>query len=372
MPVTVQKEGYGMSDTFGNTIRVTIYGESHGPEIGCVIEGLPAGLRVDETVIDRCLTMRRPSGAISTARVETDPYVIGSGVSEGFTTGDTVRIAIPNQNTRSGDYSEMASVARPSHADYAAFVKYHGENDVRGGGHFSGRITAAVVAAGAVLLPTLQAKGIRIGTHIAEIAGVKDRAFGAGAELTKNLETLYTQDFAALDGAAGAAMQEAILAAKADADSVGGILETAVTGLPVGVGEPFFDSVEGLLAHAMFAIPGIKGIEFGAGFGLAKMRGSVANDPFRMDGGRVVTTSNNAGGINGGLTNGMPVIFRCAVRPTPTIGREQDTVNFREMTNATLAAKGRHDTCIVHRVRAVVDAMTAIVIADLLAGEGKL
>ena len=361
-----------MSDTFGNTIKVTIYGESHGPEIGCVIEGLPAGLRVDTAVIDRCLTMRRPSGAISTARVETDPYVIGSGVSEGLTNGDTVRIAIPNQNTRSGDYSEMASLARPSHADYAAYVKYHGENDTRGGGHFSGRITAAVVAAGAVLLPTLQAKGIRIGTHIAEIAGVKDRAFGAGAELVKDLETLYTLDFAALDEAAGEGMREAILAAKADADSVGGILETAVTGLPVGVGEPFFDSVEGLLAHAIFAIPGIKGIEFGAGFGLANMRGSVANDPFRIKDGRVVTTSNNAGGINGGLTNGMPVIFRCAVRPTPTIGKEQDTINFRENTNATLAAKGRHDPCIVHRVRAVVDAMTAIVIADLLAGEGKL
>ncbi|MBP5353856.1 MAG: chorismate synthase [Lachnospiraceae bacterium] len=361
-----------MSDTFGNTIKVTIYGESHGPEIGCVIEGLPAGLRVDTAVIDRCLTMRRPSGAISTARVETDPYVIGSGVSEGLTNGDTVRIAIPNRNTRSGDYSEMASLARPSHADYAAYVKYHGENDTRGGGHFSGRVTAAVVAAGAVLLPTLQAKGIRIGTHIAEIAGVKDRAFGAGAELVKDLETLYTLDFAALDEAAGEAMREAILAAKADADSVGGILETAVTGLPVGVGEPFFDSVEGLLAHAIFAIPGIKGIEFGAGFGLANMRGSVANDPFRIKDGRVVTTSNNAGGINGGLTNGMPVIFRCAVRPTPTIGKEQDTINFRENTNATLAAKGRHDPCIVHRVRAVVDAMTAIVIADLLAGEGKL
>ena len=361
-----------MSDTFGNTIKVTIYGESHGPEIGCVIEGLPAGLRVDTAVIDRCLTMRRPSGAISTARVETDPYVIGSGVSEGLTNGDTVRIAIPNRNTRSGDYSEMASLARPSHADYAAYVKYHGENDTRGGGHFSGRVTAAVVAAGAVLLPTLQAKGIRIGTHIAEIAGVKDRAFGAGAELVKDLETLYTLDFAALDEAAGEAMREAILAAKADADSVGGILETAVTGLPVGVGEPFFDSVEGLLAHAIFAIPGIKGIEFGAGFGLANMRGSEANDPFRIKDGRVVTTSNNAGGINGGLTNGMPVIFRCAVRPTPTIGKEQDTINFRENTNATLAAKGRHDPCIVHRVRAVVDAMTAIVIADLLAGEGKL
>ena len=361
-----------MSDTFGNKIKVTIFGESHGPEIGCVIEGLPAGLRVDTAVIDRCLTMRRPSGAISTARVETDPYVIESGVCDGRTTGDTLRIVIPNQNTRSGDYKEMASIARPSHADYAAFVKYSGKNDTRGGGHFSGRITAAVVAAGAVLLPALWEKGIRIGTHIAKIAGVADRPFGEGDALLADLEKLYMMDFAALSESAGEAMKEAILAAKADADSVGGVLETAVCGLPVGVGEPFFDSVESLLAHALFAIPGIKGVEFGAGFGLAGMRGSEANDPFRIVDGRVVTTSNNAGGLNGGLTNGMPVVFRCAVRPTPTIGKEQDTINFREMTEATLAAKGRHDPCIVHRVRAVVDAMTAIVIADLLADEGKL
>ena len=361
-----------MSDTFGRKIKVTIFGESHGPAIGCVVDGLPAGLPVDTAVIDRCLTMRRPGGAISTARVEADPYVIESGVRDGHTTGTAVCIVIPNGDTKSADYSEMASVARPSHADYAAYVKYHGENDTRGGGHFSGRITAAVVAAGALLLPALQAQGIRIGTHIAEIAGVKDRAFGAGAELTKDLETLYTLDFATLDETAGEAMREAILAAKSDADSVGGILETAVTGMPAGIGEPFFDSVESLLSHAIFAIPGIKGIEFGAGFGLANMRGSEANDPFRVEDGRVVTTTNNAGGINGGLTNGMPVIFRCAVRPTPTIGKEQDTVNFRENTNATLAAKGRHDPCIVHRVRAVVDAMTAIVIADLLAEEGKL
>ena len=361
-----------MSDTFGRKIKVTIFGESHGSAIGCVVDGLPAGLPVDTAVIDRCLAMRRPGGAISTARVEADPYVIESGVRDGHTTGTAVCIVIPNGDTKSADYSEMASVARPSHADYAAYVKYHGENDTRGGGHFSGRITAAVVAAGALLLPALQAQGIRIGTHIAEIAGVKDRAFGAGAELTKDLETLYTLDFAALDEAAGEAMREAILAAKSDADSVGGILETAVTGMPAGIGEPFFDSVESLLSHAIFAIPGIKGIEFGAGFGLANMRGSEANDPFRVEEGRVVTTTNNAGGINGGLTNGMPVIFRCAVRPTPTIGKEQDTVNFRENTNATLAAKGRHDPCIVHRVRAVVDAMTAIVIADLLAEEGKL
>ncbi|MBR5712427.1 MAG: chorismate synthase [Lachnospiraceae bacterium] len=355
-----------MSDTFGNKIKVTIFGESHGPEIGCVIEGLPAGLRVDTAVIDRCLTMRRPSGAISTARVETDPYVIESGACDGRTTGDTLRIVIPNQNTRSGDYKEMASVARPSHADYAAFVKYSGQNDTRGGGHFSGRITAAVVAAGAVLLPSLWEKGIRIGTHIAQIADVKDRAFGEGDALAADLERLYTMDFAALSESAGAAMQEAILAAKADADSVGGVLETAVCGLPVGVGEPFFDSVESLLAHALFSIPGIKGVEFGAGFGIAGMRGSEANDPFRIVDGRVVTTSNNAGGLNGGLTNGMPIVFRCAVRPTPTIGKEQLTINFREMKETTLAAKGRHDPCIVHRVRAVVDAMTAIVLADLL------
>ena len=361
-----------MNNTFGTKITVTIFGESHGPAIGCVVDGLPAGLPVDTAVIDRCLAMRRPQGAISTARREADRYTIESGVYDGHTTGTPVCIVIPNEDTRSADYAKMASVARPSHADYAAFVRYNGANDTRGGGHFSGRITAAVVAAGALLLPALQAKGILIGTHIAEIAGITDRAFGCGAELKCDLELLSGLDFAVLDAAAGEHMQEAILAAKADSDSVGGILETAVTGLPAGLGEPFFDSVEGLLSHALFAIPGIKGIEFGAGFALAKMRGSAANDPFRLADGRVVTATNNAGGINGGLTNGMPVLFRCAVRPTPTIGREQDTVDFRENTEVTLAASGRHDPCIAHRVRAVVDAMTAIVIADLLAGAGKL
>lgn len=361
-----------MNNTFGTKISVTIFGESHGPAIGCVVDGLPAGLPVDTAVIDRCLAMRRPQGAISTARREADRYTIESGVYEGRTTGTPVCIVIPNEDTRSADYEKLASVARPSHADYAAFVRYNGANDTRGGGHFSGRITAAVVAAGALLLPALQAKGILIGTHIAEIAGITDREFGCGTELRCDLELLSGLDFAVLDAEAGKTMQEAILAAKADADSVGGILETAVTGLPAGLGEPFFDSVEGLLSHALFAIPGIKGIEFGAGFGLAKMRGSEANDPFRYADGRVVTTTNNAGGINGGLTNGMPILFRCAVRPTPTIGKEQETVNFRENTEVTLAASGRHDPCIAHRVRAVVDAMTAIVVADLLAGAGKL
>ncbi len=361
-----------MNNTFGTKITVTIFGESHGPAIGCVVDGLPAGLPVDTAVIDRCLAMRRPQGAISTARREADRYTIESGVYDGNTTGTPVCIVIPNEDTRSADYTKMSSVARPSHADYAAFVRYNGANDTRGGGHFSGRITAAVVAAGALLLPALQAKGILIGTHIAEIAGITDRAFGCGAELKCDLELLSGLDFAVLDAAAGEHMQEAILAAKADSDSVGGILETAVTGLPAGLGEPFFDSVEGLLSHALFAIPGIKGIEFGAGFAISKMRGSAANDPFRLADGRVVTTTNNAGGINGGLTNGMPVLFRCAVRPTPTIGKEQDTVDFRENTEVTLAASGRHDPCIAHRVRAVVDAMTAIVIADLLAGAGKL
>ena len=361
-----------MNNTFGTKITVTIFGESHGPAIGCVVDGLPAGLPVDTAVIDRCLAMRRPQGAISTARREADRYTIESGVYDGHTTGTPVCIVIPNEDTRSADYTKMSSVARPSHADYAAFVRYNGANDTRGGGHFSGRITAAVVAAGGLLLPALQAKGILIGTHIAEIAGITDREFGYGPELRCDLELLSGLDFAVLDAAAGEHMQEAILAAKADSDSVGGILETAVTGLPAGLGEPFFDSVEGLLSHALFAIPGIKGIEFGAGFAISKMRGSAANDPFRLADGRVVTTTNNAGGINGGLTNGMPVLFRCAVRPTPTIGKEQDTVDFRENTEVTLAASGRHDPCIAHRVRAVVDAMTAIVIADLLAGAGKL
>ncbi len=354
-----------MKNTFGNHIAVTLFGESHGPAIGAVIDGLAPGMTVDETCIERMLSRRRPAGDISTARREADRFVIESGVFEGKTTGTPLCILIENADTRSKDYAPTRFLARPSHADYTAFCKYHGYEDPRGGGHFSGRITAALVAAGAIVIPALEKKGIRIGTHMAACGGVADRPF---RDLQDDMDTLAKRDFGVLDEQAADNMMAAIRAAKAEGDSVGGILETVVTGLPAGVGEPWFDTLEGLLSHAMFAIPAIKGVEFGAGFALADMRGSTANDPFCRKDGAVCTTTNHSGGINGGITNGMPVLFRLAVRPTPTIGREQDTVNMQTGEEAVLLAKGRHDPCIVHRARVVVECMTALVLADCLTG----
>lgn len=353
-----------MKNTIGSNVAVTLFGESHGPSIGVVIDGLAPGMPVDEAFIAKMLSRRRPAGAISTARQETDPFVIESGVFEGLTTGTPVCIRIPNADTRSKDYSQTRHLARPSHADFTASQKYHGFEDYRGGGHFSGRLTAALVAAGALVMPALAKKGIRIGTHISRCAGIPDRPF---ENLQEDIARLSEMDFAVLDAQAGEKMQQAILQAKAACDSVGGVLETAITGLEAGLGEPWFDTVESVLSHMLFAVPAVKGVEFGAGFALADMTGSQANDPFYMEKGKVQTKTNNAGGINGGITNGMPVVFRCAVRPTPTISREQETVDMQKMENAVLVAKGRHDPCIVHRASVVIDCVTALTVCDLLA-----
>lgn len=354
-----------MKNTIGNNMTVTLFGESHGSSIGVVLDGLAPGMPVDEALIEKMLSRRRPSGEISTARQEPDPFVIESGVFEGRTTGTPVCIRIPNSDTRSKDYSATRWLARPSHADYTANQKYHGYEDYRGGGHFSGRITAALVAAGGLVMPALEAKGIRIGTHICRCACIADRAF---ADLQQDMDKLDRLDFGVLDDAAAQRMKEAILTAKASGDSVGGVLETAVTGLEAGLGEPWFDTVESMLSHVLFAIPAVKGVEFGSGFSLADMTGSQANDPFYTINGRVYTKTNNSGGINGGITNGMPLLFRCAVRPTPTLGREQQTVDMNTLENTTLLSGGRHDPCIVHRARVVVDCVTALTVCDLLAG----
>lgn len=351
-----------MKNTFGNSVSVTLFGESHGAEIGIVLDGLAPGIAVDEEFIRHQLSLRRPSGKISTARVESDPFRIVSGVFEGHTTGTPICILIPNSNTRSGDYEK--GLPRPGHADYTAECKYHGFQDFRGGGHFSGRLTAPIVAAGAIAIAALQKQGIQIGTHISELAGISDRAFDG---LEADIETLSDLTFPVLSASAGAAMQTAIEAAAAEGDSVGGVLETAVIGLPAGVGEPWFDTVEGILSHALFSIPAIKGVEFGAGFGFANLRGSEANDPFRVNNGRIVTTTNHNGGVNGGITNGMPLLFRSVVKPTPSIFVDQDSVDLDTMQNATLSLKGRHDPAIIHRARVVVDSMVAITLCDLLA-----
>lgn len=354
-----------MKNTFGNNITLTIFGESHGVSVGCVLDGMPAGIPVDYDYINKLLSLRRPSGAISTARSEEDAFEIHSGVFNGYTTGTPICIIIPNKDTRSSDYKSISDLARPSHADYTAHIKYRGYEDPRGGGHFSGRITAALVAAGGIIIPALNRKGIKIGTHIASCAGVNDREFN---DVEKDIEALFDLSFAVLDNEKAKAMQENILKAKESLDSVGGILETAITGVEAGVGEPWFDTLEGILSHALFSIPAIKGVEFGAGFKFAEMRGSEANDQFRCVSGKVITATNNSGGINGGISNGMPIVLRCAVRPTPTISREQNTINYVNLENANITATGRHDPCIVHRARIVVDCVCALVIADAVTG----
>ena len=353
-----------MKNTFGNSVAVTLFGESHGEYIGATIDGLAPGIKINHEYISHMLILRRPTGKISTSRKEKDEYKIVSGVVGGRTTGTPITILIPNENVKSGDYTQMQTVARPSHADYTAYCKYHGFQDTRGGGHFSGRITAALVAAGAICRYALEQKGIFIGTHVKRCAGISDREYD---DLASDIKELNKKSFAVLDEARGEKMREAILAAASDGDSVGGVLETAVIGMPDGVGEPWFDTVEGLLSHMMFSIPAVKGMEFGAGFAIVDKRGSRANDPLQMDRGKVVSTSNNNGGINGGITNGMPIIFRTAIKPTPTIFKQQKTIDFKSMKDTVLVPKGRHDPAIVHRARVVQDAATAIVLCDVLA-----
>ena len=353
-----------MKNTFGNQVAITLFGESHGEAIGAVIDGLSAGIKIDEEFIKEKLSLRRPSGKISTPRKEQDEFKIVSGVFKGFTTGSPLCIIIPNKDTRSADYGEEMNIPRPSHADFAAHIKYKGFENFCGGGHFSGRITAAIVAAGAIVISALKEKGISIGTHIAKCAGVTDRDF---SDYQKDIDKLNSLAFAVLDSNKGEEMTAKIESVKTEGDSVGGVLETAVLGLEAGIGEPWFDSLEGVLSHALFSIPGVKGVEFGAGFGISDMKGSEANDAFYMEDGAVKTKTNNSGGINGGISNGSPIIFRVAMRPTPTISKEQESVNLKEKSNTILSAKGRHDPCIVHRARVVVDSITAIALADMLA-----
>lgn len=354
-----------MKNTFGNNIGITLFGESHGEAIGCVLDGIAPGIEVDENFIALQMEKRKGISSISTPRREADRVRILSGVFEGKTTGTPIAIMIENQSQHSKDYSATKDLARPSHADFTAQCKYGGFQDYRGGGHFSGRITAPIVAAGAVCLKALSKKGIEIGTHIACCGGVKDRAFHC---LSEDIALLKEKEMPVLCENAEKEMIAAIEKARNEGDSVGGVLTTAVTGVPAGVGEPWFDTAEGVLSHALFSVPGIKGVEFGVGFAFSEMKGSQANDPFFTKDGRVQTKTNNNGGINGGITNGMPIVFSCAVKPTPSIFKEQATVNFKTNENTVLSIKGRHDPAIIHRARVVVDSVTAITLCDLLAG----
>ena len=349
-----------MKNVFGNNLTMTLFGESHGPAVGCVLDGLTPGITVDEEEIRKALERRRPDPLLDTARVEPDHFQILSGVYLGKTTGTPLAIVILNEDARSRDY--VYGPARPSHADHAGYLKYHGYEDFRGGGHFSGRVTAAVVAAGGILLPALRALGISIGTHILKCAGITDRGF----EDAEDVGTLSENAFPTLSKEAGEAMKEAIMRVKAEGDSLGGITETAIFGLPGGLGEPAFDSVEGLLSHAAYALGGVKGVSFGAGFAFAEMKGSEANDSLRIENGRIRTRTNRNGGLNGGITNGMPVLMQCAVKPTPSIAKEQETVDFLKGEEMRLSITGRHDPAIVRRICPVLNAVSALVVADLL------
>lgn len=349
-------------------MRYSIFGESHGPAIGVVLEQVPPGLVLDREAISKEMARRAPGKSLlSTARKEADVPEILSGVFDGKTTGTPLCAIIHNSDHHSKDYAKTRFLARPSHGDYTGFVRYQGCNDYRGGGHFSGRLTAPLVFAGAVAKQLLAQRGITVGAHISQIGTVKDKSF-ADTQLTPTLfQTLSEKAFPTVDDQAGAAMQAEILQAREELDSIGGAIQCAVLGLPVGVGSPDLGcNVEGVLAQHLFAVPAVKGISFGAGFAFASMRGSAANDPFYMDGGQVKTRTNHSGGVNGGISNGMPVLFQVAIRPTPSIGQEQNTINFSTMEDAKLTIQGRHDPCIVHRAVPVIEAAAALAICELL------
>ncbi len=351
-----------MRNILGNNLTLTLFGESHGPYVGATLDGLSAGIKIDYELIHRQLAARRPQNKFETSRIELDEYEIISGVFDGYTTGSPLTILIPNNNTKSYDYEQFKKVPRPSHADYVAEVKYRGFQDYRGGGHFSGRITAAIVVAGAIVMKALEELGIYIGTHILECAGIKDRHFSGSLEEVLHLNN---QKFPVLDDLEKE-LQEKLEMIASTKDSVGGLLETIILGVPVGLGEPWFSSVEGLIANAVFGIGGIKGIAFGKGFDYKDALGSQVNDEFRFVDGEVQTSTNNNGGINGGITNGMPVVFTTVVKPTPSISQEQNTINLNNYENTKLTIQGRHDPAIIRRVAVVLNSVTALVVADMM------
>ena len=358
-----------MKNTLGENFSVTIFGESHGPYIGVVLDGIAPGIDVNKDFINHQLDLRRPSGKISTKRVETDEFILASGVFNDKTTGTPLTILIPNSVQHSNDYEKTATLARPGHADYTANVKYHGFQDFRGGGHLSGRITAALVAAGGILIPELEKKGIKIGTHIKSLGGIKDRNF---EDYQKDIDFLGGTNFPVLDADKSEQMKTLAEKIAAEGDSVGGVLESVILGMPAGVGEPWFGTLESELSYALFSIPAIKGVQFGDGFDMVDSFGSEFNDSLQIiqDNGKskVITKTNHNGGINGGISNGMPILFRCAVKPTPSIYKTQDTIDMSKNENAKLNIQGRHDPAIIHRARIVVDSVASFVIYDALAG----
>jgi chorismate synthase len=356
-----------MSSEFGNTLCVGIFGESHGRAIGVTMQNLPAGEEIDLRELEAFLERRKPGkNALSTARVEPDRPVFLSGLVEGKTTGSPLAAIIENRDARSGDYAELMDKPRPGHADYTAYLKWQGGADMRGGGHFSGRLTAPLCIAGGIAKQLLARRNIFVGAHLFAVAGIADDAFEMhpAAEL---FDAIAEKDFPVIDDAKGCAMQEAILAASHAGDSVGGVIECAAIGFPAGLGNPMFDGIENRLSAALFGIPAVKGLEFGAGFAAASMRGSDHNDPFRMDeAGNIITSTNHAGGILGGISTGQPIVLRVAIKPTASIAKTQQTVSLSQRENAEIVVRGRHDPCIAHRAVPVVEAVTALVLLDYL------
>jgi len=356
-----------VSSNIGQALKVQIFGESHGPMVGVTIDGLPAGIAIDEEWLNAFVQRRAAKGsAIATARRESDIPRIVSGVNpSGKTTGYALTAVFENADTHSSDYGFLPDRPRPGHADYPALMRSHGQDDLRGSGHHSGRLTLPHVLAGGVAMLLLRTIGVSIGAHILQVGSVRDQSIDPVHPDMEALERCHTREVPALDTAAGDAMMQAILAAKADQDSLGGIVEVAATGLPAGLGAPYFDGVEAVLAQQLFSIPAVKGVEFGAGFGCAAMLGSQYNDPYCMVDGKVRTTQNQAGGLLGGITNGMPVIARAAFRPTASIARQQQTVSLSAAAPAELTVHGRHDPCVAIRAVPVVEAAVAIALADL-------
>lgn len=357
-------------NTLGHKLRVTVFGQSHAKAIGCVVEGLPAGFRPDMDRVAAFLARRAPGrDPWSTKRREADTPEILSGMVDGALCGAPLSAVICNSDQHSKDYEELRRTPRPSHADYTAWVKYGESYDIRGGGQFSGRLTAPLCFAGALALQLLEQRGITVAGHIAAIAGMEDEAPDFARVERSALLALSEKPFPVFSDSSGEAMRQAIEAARLEADSVGGVIRCFALGLPAGIGEPMFDGVENRLAAALFGIPAVRGVSFGDGFAAAGMRGSQHNDPFITDGKTVRTRTNHAGGILGGITTGMPLVVNVAVKPTASIGREQDTVDLQEMTNTTLTVHGRHDPCIVPRALPVVEAVTALTLLDMLMEE---
>ncbi|MBR1602092.1 MAG: chorismate synthase [Synergistaceae bacterium] len=360
-----------MASEFGDKVKFSIFGQSHGEAIGVVIDGLPAGEAIDLNELDKFLDRRRTGkNALSTQRREADKPIFLSGVTQRdnnlITCASPLCAVIKNSDQHSQDYAELLDKPRPGHADYTAYVKWQGNADMRGGGHFSGRLTAPICIAGGIAKQILARKNIFVGAHLAECAGVRDKNFNS-VNLNNDLfNAVADKSFPVIDDEAGVKMQAEILKAREDGDSVGGIIECAVINLEAGLGEPMFDGIESRLARVLFGIPAVKGVEFGAGFNAARLKGSENNDAFKISNNKVMTLSNNSGGILGGITNGMPVIFRAAIKPTPSISKPQHTISLSKLEDTELIIKGRHDPCIAHRAVPVIEAAAACVILDLI------